>query len=419
MRRFPDWAAARTVDQQFTQVSDEARSLRWVRRASFVLNVDDVKLGAVLVALGTSEHSDSDLRVVPRLIGADIGKDIVVLPGDDPPLERSMERMPLPPTALIPATPPGDFMRHIANAHRSQAHPLAWWFPGDGRELLFTAGWEDDGELRCWDAASGRRVLDFEADPGLVVLSGALTLLPDGRLLLATADPDGLHRWDATTGRSLCRADATTILQVATSTSASGRTLFVGAGIDGHLHRWDAATGTSVGPSWECHNGYVHTVTTLTLPDGTPLVVTGGEDGTVCRRHAETGEPVGEPLPVSADGRVFDLASCRLADGTVLLVAHDDEQAIHRWDAATGEPVGPPIPTGDRLPHTAAVVPVDGTPRVIVAYDDDTVRQWNALTGRPLALAHPGFATAAALRPDGTAVLATGSRDGVLRLEQL
>lgn len=137
------------------------------------------------------------------------------------------------------------------------------------------------------------------------------------------------------------------------------------------------------------------------------------------RRHAETGEPVGAQLRVSADGRVFDLASCQLADGTVLLVAHDDEQAIHRWDAATGEPVGPPLPTGDRLPHTTAVVPVDGTPRLIVAYDDDTVRQSNALTGRPLALPHLGFATAAALRPDGTAVLATGSRDGALRLEKL
>lgn len=310
-------------------------------------------------------------------------------------------------------------MRHIAHAHRSRTHPLVWWFPGDGRELLFTAGWEGDGELRCWDAVSGRRLIDFEADPGLIVNNGTLAHLPDGRLILATADPDGLHRWDATTGASLGRIDDTTIWQVAASTSASGRTLFVGAGIDGHLHRWDAATGAPAGAPWACHHGYVLTVTTLTLPCGTPLVVTGGEDGTVRRRHAETGEPVGEPLRVSTDGRVFNLASCRLPGGKVLLAAHDGEHAIHRWDAATGEPVGPPIPTGDRFPHTTVVVPVAGTLRVIAAFDDDTVRQWNALTGGPAALPHPGYATAAGLRPDGAAVLATGSRDGALRLEQI
>ncbi|MFV5998415.1 WD40 repeat domain-containing protein [Streptomyces sp. NPDC056231] len=250
--------------------------------------------------------------------------------------------------------------------------------------------------------------------------NGALAHLPDGRLILATSGPDGLHRWDAATGQSLGRVDdATTIWQVTTALSASGRTVFLGAGIDGHLHRWDAATGEPAGPAWECNRGYVITLTTLNLPDGTPLVVTGGEDDTVRRWHAETGESVGEPLPVSADGRVFNLSSCRLPDRRVLLVAHDDEHAIHRWDAATGKAFGPPIPTGDRFPHTISVVPVAGSPRVIVAYDDDTVRQWNALTGEQLALPHPGYAATAALRPDGTAVLATGSRDGALRLDYM
>ncbi|MBC2907028.1 hypothetical protein [Streptomyces sp. PSKA01] len=48
--------------------------------------MDDVKLGAIPMALGTSEQPDSDLRPVLRLIGADIGEDIVVVPGDDPAL---------------------------------------------------------------------------------------------------------------------------------------------------------------------------------------------------------------------------------------------------------------------------------------------------------------------------------------------
>lgn len=40
---------------------DEARYSGWVRRASFLLNVDDVKLVAVPVALGTPEQPDSDV----------------------------------------------------------------------------------------------------------------------------------------------------------------------------------------------------------------------------------------------------------------------------------------------------------------------------------------------------------------------
>lgn len=118
-------------------------------------------------------------------------------------------------------------MRRIANAHRSYAHPLAWWFPDDGRELLFTAGHEGDGELRCWDTVSGLRVVDFEADEWLLVHNGALAPLPDGRLILATSDPNGLHRWDAHTGQSLGRNESTTIWHVTTAPSASGRLLFV------------------------------------------------------------------------------------------------------------------------------------------------------------------------------------------------
>jgi hypothetical protein len=49
--------------------------------------MDDVKLGAVPVALGTSKQPYSDLRLILRLIGADISKDVVVMPRDDPSLD--------------------------------------------------------------------------------------------------------------------------------------------------------------------------------------------------------------------------------------------------------------------------------------------------------------------------------------------
>ncbi|MBT2370356.1 hypothetical protein J7E88_35080 [Streptomyces sp. ISL-10] len=48
--------------------------------------MDDVKFCAIPMALGASEQPDSDLRLILRLIRADIGKDVVVVPGDDPSL---------------------------------------------------------------------------------------------------------------------------------------------------------------------------------------------------------------------------------------------------------------------------------------------------------------------------------------------
>ncbi|MEU6577617.1 WD40 repeat domain-containing protein [Streptomyces sp. NPDC046805] len=263
--------------------------------------------------------------------------------------------------------------------------------------------------------------LEFDVPRGdLIVHDGVLAPLPDGRVVLATSDPDGLRTWDVRTGQLEDRISDTTMWQVAATTSKDGRAVLAGAGIDGHLHRWDAATGEPVGAPWKCHDGYVMTVTDLTLPDGTPLLVTGGEDGTVRRWHAGSGAPVGKPLPVSPGSRVCVVAACVLEDGRGLLVAHDDEGALFRWDAATGEPVGPSLPTGDWWPNTIAVVPVQGVPRVIVGCDDDTVRQRNAFTGEQLAAVYPGMGAAAVTAlPDGSALLAAGSRDGALVLDRL
>lgn len=45
-----------------------------------------MRFDAIPMALATSEQPDSDLRLIVRLIRADIGKDVVVVPGDDPSL---------------------------------------------------------------------------------------------------------------------------------------------------------------------------------------------------------------------------------------------------------------------------------------------------------------------------------------------
>ncbi|MET8953362.1 hypothetical protein ACWEO4_27760 [Streptomyces sp. NPDC004393] len=48
--------------------------------------MDDTQFGAVLMALGTSAQSDSEVLLTPGFIGPDIREDVLVVTGDHPPV---------------------------------------------------------------------------------------------------------------------------------------------------------------------------------------------------------------------------------------------------------------------------------------------------------------------------------------------
>ncbi len=161
------------------------------------------------------------------------------------------------------------------------AQPLLFWTAPDGRELLLTSGWDGYEELRFRDVGSGRVAREFE-EPELVLplQDAAIAELPGGRAVLGVADPEGTHRWDALTGTSLGRVNETTVWSLTASVSETGRTVFAGAGIDGHVHRWDAATGDrlpgTLSGGWAAVSA---------RPDGEALIAGGCYGGTLTLTH--------------------------------------------------------------------------------------------------------------------------------------
>lgn len=293
--------------------------------------------------------------------------------------------------------------------------PLMYRLP-TGQAQLVTAAL---GRLRRWDPDSGELLGEFqtlESGAGDVP-SMAAAILSDGRVRIAAPDEDGLCLWDGVSGRLLQMPDsgAHQLFAVAGDGSVEGGGLLVGGGVSG-LYRWDLLTGRPAGPVPEEPLGYVVAVTTAVLPNGMPLIVASSEDGRVHRWHATSGRPHGEPLSAP---HIVLLETAYPPDGrTVLIGAVDDGESVYRWDAETGEEVGPLISTPEMVVGMALAA-VSGQMRLFTADESDTVRQWDLLTGAPVGQTFAGRAVSAVSSPEGSALLAVGTRDGKLATHQL
>src|SRR5262245_34393201 len=102
-----------------------------------------------------------------------------------PPLDRFGDPLPLGAVARLGT---------IRLRHSSAVECLA--YSADGR-FLATGSW--NGEMRLWDAASGKLVRDFEFVNTSNNIIRAVALSPDGRLL--AAGQGELALWDVATGQ--------------------------------------------------------------------------------------------------------------------------------------------------------------------------------------------------------------------------
>lgn len=295
----------------------------------------------------------------------------------------------------------------------AQVFPLVYRSPAGRMELLIATL----GRLSRWDVDSGELLDEFEVSEGGagVVTGMAVVVLPDGRVRIASGEEDGFSLWDGVSGRLLVAADwDDQVFRVSGGVLENGQGLFVAGGPAG-LYRWDAATGQQLGPPLE-HPGEVVTATLATLSDGTSLIATGDYEGVRRWRGSACERSVGEPI---AADYVLLLTTAYMTDGRVLLVgAVDDGQAVRRWDAETGDEVGPLISTPEMVVGMA-LASVSGRMRLFTVDETDTVRQWDLLTGAPVGETFAGRAVSAVSSPDGSALLAVGTRDGKLATHQL
>ncbi|QOV44748.1 hypothetical protein [Streptomyces chromofuscus] len=239
-------------------------------------------------------------------------------------------------------------------------------------------------------------------------------VLPDGQVRIAAGDEWGLLLWDGASGRLL--ADAVgddQIFRVAGGLTGGGRAELVGTGVNG-LHMWDPVTGASLVPPLQ-HVGDAVAVTLAKLRCGTSLIVTGDYEGVrrwqgdLCESSfgAEIKAPHIDMLITAYD-----------QDGRPLIVGVVEEgEVVCRWDAATGKEVGPPIPAGGEFVRIATAT-VGGRMRLFTA-DQDVVRQWDLLSGESFKQTFVGSYVSAVSLPDGSALLAAGTKGGKLTTHHL
>jgi WD40 repeat protein/tRNA A-37 threonylcarbamoyl transferase component Bud32 len=254
-------------------------------------------------------------------------------------------------------------------------------FSPDGQRLASAgAVWDPrqrrvvGGEVKLWDAQTGREALSLKGHTGPV---NSVCFSPDGRrLAVATTDPQELFNptrlggevkvWDAQTGQETLTLKGDTWKVTGVAFSPDGRRL-ASASMDGTVKVWEAQTGKEQ-LALKCGGSCV-----AVSPDGKRLA-TGTWDDTVRVWDAQTGKPV-----LSLKGHTNRVSwVCFSPDGRRLASASKDE-TVKVWDLATGQEVL------TLKGHTAPVQHVCFSPdgrRLASASDDGTVKVWDAQTGQ-------------------------------------
>jgi WD40 repeat protein len=291
--------------------------------------------------------------------------------------------------------------------------PLVYRSPAGRVELVSAAA----GRLMRWDLESGRLMSEFDLteEASADYWEPAALLLSDGRVRIGVAgDEYGFCLWDGHSGRLLGDAVGDDrIYGVASTVLSDGRAVFLGVGVHG-LHLWDPVTGRPLVRPLQ-HVGDAVALTAVTLSDGRSLIVTGDAEG-IQRWQGDLCE---SPWGAQIDApHIHTLTTAYLPDGRALIVGvAEGGEIVSRWDAETAEEIGAPIRTQGEY-DSIAVAAVSGQMRLFTA-DSDMARQWDLLSGEPLAQTFTGSYVSAVSLPNGSAVLATGTKDGKLTAHHL
>jgi WD40 repeat protein len=261
------------------------------------------------------------------------------------------------------------------------------------------------GEVRLWDAATGRQRLGPIPQKDMVL---SAVFSPDGnRFLTGTGHPlagaGEARLWDTATGKPVGPPLDHPEGVLAVAFNPDGQSFLTGSR-DRTARVWSAATGkplrTFRHPAWVVAAAY--------SPDGQRLL-TGCPDGTARLWNLATDEPTAKEF---RHGRTV-AGTTFSPDGRTILTAGDDRTA-RQWDVGTGKPIG------KVFQHRSWIRPVAYSPDgrlVLTGSGDKTARVWDVATGKPIGppLVHGDWVLAAAFSPDGRKIV-TGSKDGTARL---
>jgi eukaryotic-like serine/threonine-protein kinase len=293
-------------------------------------------------------------------------------------------------------------------------------------------GWVKDPKARLWNAATGALAREFaypsveEREPNGLLDStknnvSSIAFDPAGRRVATVSHGGELRLWEAPSGRQVGGPVRHRPEIRCVAFDPGGMTLFVGCG-GGGVRLYDPTGRRWLVPRYQ-HHGEIERL--IPSPDGRAVAAVTpssglygepeGPDQGLDHAHAARlwSVPSGWPdgVPLEQRGRVVDLAF--RPDGRLVLTAGADGEA-RLWEVPSGRPVGP------ALAHQGGVTAVAFSPdgeRAATASRDHTARLWDGGTGRPLGepLRHSARVTAVAFSRDG-GLLVTGCEDGSARL---
>jgi WD40 repeat protein/serine/threonine protein kinase len=273
----------------------------------------------------------------------------------------------------------------------------------DGRLLATAAGLpgggvgdpSKHGELKLWDANSGRPLHTFTGHTGRV---GTVVFSPDSRRLVSTAF-DGLRVWDTAPGyRQLVAIPGGGSWSIAAATTIAAQKV----GDDWRL--WDLTRGTAI----SCPETGAKVLEIALAPDGRRIALRCADD------RVRIWEPATKEnaaaFPCAAAGLTFS------ADGQLLAGALPNAPSVQLFDVAKGQLIQA-LAARDSVGLQLAFSP-DG--RYLACRNGDSVRVWK-LTGDTKAFelrGHNGEIYDLAFAPDSRS-LATAGADRTARLWEL
>lgn len=264
-----------------------------------------------------------------------------------------------------------------------------------------------EAEIRLWDVASGKP--HGEPLRGHTSFVSSLAFSPDGKTLASGSFDNTIRLWDVVSGQQIgAPLTGHTYWVVSIAFSPDGKTLASGA-LDDTIRLWEVPSGKPLrAPLIEKADG----PNCLAFsPDGKTLA-SGSHEGTIRLWDVERGEQIGEPFRGHGDW----VTSVAFSPDGRTLASGSNDKTVRLWDIAGGKPIGVPLTA-----HTDSVISVAFRPdgkTLASAGADRTIRLWDIASARagvaPLT-GHTDFVWSVVFSPDGKS-LASSSSDFTIRL---
>ncbi len=295
--------------------------------------------------------------------------------------------------------------RMTVKAHQYWVMSVA--FSPDGRTLATGGGmWKSAGELKLWDATTGKLKADLKGHPKIVL---SVAFSPDGKTLLAGGGGMGgsgfVNLWDVHTLKQRNRVGRRDGWMTCVAVSPNGKLLVTSATRADSIDIWDFATGKKL----RTLKGHRETINSVALsPDGETLA-SGGGDSNVLLWDVVGGKEIG-----TLQGHTGPISRVAFSPNGKTLASTSADKTIKLWDVRTSKERATLKGCG-----CLAFSP-DGKTLASKGKGETTVRLWGVESEELLTTleGHKNTVCAIAFSPDGK-TLVSGGMDGTFKLWNL